>query len=168
MYTVFGCGSQWQCCLGMFNDGIKRSIMALNWIFDWRIRNKQNSISYSNVSHVRMYRKLRLNAWHKAINNIKILSGGHQSKKGKAELFSPPLPKTCKQGHSFWLAVQLNMGFRVWFLYPTPDDYALGPLVQLFYWLANQSHVFRGLDPHKRRFWKEQRGRLKSWFSSER
>ena len=30
------------------------------------------------------------------------------------------------------------------------DDCALGPLVQRFYWLANQSHVFRGLDPHKK------------------
>ena len=64
------------------------------------------------------------------------------------------------QGHSFWLAVWLNMGLRVRFLYPTPDDCALGPLVQHFYWLANQSHVFRGLDPHRRK-------RLKSWFRSE-
>ena len=64
--------------------------------FDWRVRNKQNSISYSNVSHVRMYGKLRLNAWHKAINNIKILS-----KIGRAELFSPSLPKTCNAGTYF-------------------------------------------------------------------
>ena len=38
--------------------------------FDWRVRNKQNSISYSNVSRVRMYRKLRLNVWHKVITTI--------------------------------------------------------------------------------------------------
>ena len=44
--------------------------------FDWRVKTKQNSISYSNVSRVRTYGKLQLKAWHKAINNISILSGG--------------------------------------------------------------------------------------------
>ena len=59
------------------------------------------------------------------------------------------------QGHSFWLAVLLNTGL---------DDCALGPLVQCFYWLANQSHVFRGLDPHKRRFRKKLLKEIESWF----
>ena len=71
------------------------------------------------------------------------------------------------QGHSFCLAVRLNTGFGVRFLYPTLNDCALGALVQRFYWLANQSHVFRGLDPHKRRFRKEHE-RLKSWSHSKR
>ena len=38
--------------------------------FNWRVRKKQNSISYFNVSRVRMYGKLRLNAWHMAIKTI--------------------------------------------------------------------------------------------------
>ena len=57
--------------------------------FDWRVRNKQNSISYSNVSRVRMYGKLQLNAWHKAINNIRILTGGSLIKEKRGWAFPP-------------------------------------------------------------------------------
>ena len=32
MYTVSGSGLRWQCRLGMFNDGMKRLLMALNWV----------------------------------------------------------------------------------------------------------------------------------------
>ena len=66
------------------------------------------------------------------------------------------------QGHSFWLAVRLNMGLGVRFLYST-NYCSLELLVQCFYWLANQSHVFRGLGPHKRRSRKRNR-QIESWF----
>ena len=66
--------------------------------FDWRVRNKQNSISYCNVSRVRMYGKLRLNTWHKAIKTIlEYYQVAHQSKKSGAEL-SLHLPQTCNVG----------------------------------------------------------------------
>ena len=45
----------------------------------------------------------------------------HQWKKGKAELFFPTAClRHIMQGHSFWLAVRLNMGLGVRFLYPYP------------------------------------------------
>ena len=111
---------------------------------------------------MRMYGKLRLNAWHKAITTIlEYYQVAHQSKKSGAEL--PQCPRRVMQGHRFWLAVRLNTGLGVRFLYPAPDDCTLGPLVQRFFWRANQSHVFRGLDPHKRRFRKESR-EIESWF----
>ena len=96
----------------------------------------------------------------------------HQSKKGKAELFSTHCLRRVMQGHSFWLTVRLNMDLGVRFLFTTPNDCALRPLVKRFYWLANQSHVFRGLNPHKRRFRKEQtvikklvqQWEIESWF----
>ena len=123
--------------------------------FDWRVRNKQSSISYSNVSCVRMYGKLRLNAWQQAIKTIlEYYQVAHQSRKSGSG-FSSPCPRRVMQGHSFWLAVRLNTGLGVRFLYPTPDDCALGPLVQRFYWLANQSHVFR----FRKGNWE-----IKSWF----
>ena len=62
--------------------------------FDWRVRKKQKSISYSNISWVRMYGKLRLNAWHQAIKTIlEYYQVAHQSKKTGVELY--PLPKMC-------------------------------------------------------------------------
>ena len=120
---------------------------------------------------MRMYGKLWLNIWYKAINNIKILSDGSPIKEKQGETL-PPCLRRVMQGHSFWLAVWLNTGLGVRFLYLTPDDCTLGPLVQHFYWLANQSHVFRGLDPHKRGFRKEQteikklvpQTEIESWF----
>ena len=54
------------------------------------------------------------------------------------------------QGRSFWLAVRLNTVLRMRFLCHPHDDCTLGPLVQRFYWLANRSHVFRGLNSQKR------------------
>ena len=142
---------------------MKRSI----WAFDWRVRNKQNSISYSNVSRVRMYGKLRLNVWHKAINNIKISSGCSPIKERQGGTFLPLCLRRVMQGHSFWMAVRLNAGLGVRFLYPTLDDCALGQLVQRFYWLINQSYVFRGLDPHKIRFWKGNQ-KIESWFRRQK
>ena len=51
----------------------------------------------------------------------------------------------------FWLAVRLSTGLRVRFLYPTPDDCALGPLVQRFYWLANHNHILEDSEKGMKR-----------------
>ena len=144
---MFGSGSWWQCCLEMFNDGMKRSIMALNWIFDWRVRNKENSISYSNVSCVWTYGKLRLIAWHKAINNIKILSGGSPIKERQSGTFLPPCLRCIMQGHSFWLAVQLNMGLGVWFLYPTLRWLRAGTIGPAFLLAGQSEPCIQGCRP---------------------
>ena len=96
---------------------------------------KQNFISNSNVSRVRIYVKLRLKAWHKAINTIlEYYRVAHLSKKSGVELHLHCL-KRAMRGHSFWLAVRLNTGLGVGFLYPHPPwlrSGAIGPAFLLY------------------------------------
>ena len=42
------------------------------------------------------------------------------------------------------------------------DDYYTRPLVQGFYWLANQSHTVGGLDPHIRKH-RKAKSQIKVW-----
>ena len=73
------------------------SVESADLGFDWRDRKKQNFISYSNVSRVRIYGKLPLKTWHKAINTIlDYYQLAHQSKKSGVEIL--PLPKTFNAG----------------------------------------------------------------------
>ena len=112
---------------------------------------------------MRFYGKLRLKAWHKAIITIfKNYQVARQSKKSQVEL--SPIPKTCNVGLWILIGCPVKHGPRGWAsLLPRPDDYAMGPLVLRFHWLANRSHVFRCLDPHKRRSRKGNR-QIKGWF----
>ena len=85
-----------------------------------------------------IYGKLRLKAWHKAISTtLEYYQVAHQSKKIGVEYFPPAQDMQCR-AIVFKLAVRLKTGLG-----------AKGQLVHRFYWLANWSHVFRGLDPIK-------------------
>ena len=116
--------------------------------FDWRDRKtKFYFIFFQPSANLRKITAKSLTQGH--LHNIRILSGGSPIKEKQGGTLSLPCPRRAMQGHSFWLAVRLNTGLEVWFLYLPTDDCALGPLVQRFFWLANRSHVFRDLDLKK-------------------
>ena len=100
-----------------------------------------------------IYGKLWLKARHKAINTIlEYYRVAHQSKKSRVELSS--CPRCTMQGHSFWLAVWLNMGLRVGFFYPPSiivlwghwSSVSIGwPIGAMYSWV--RSHIKE--DPEK-------------------
>ena len=84
--------------------------------FNWR-DGKTKFISNSNISWVRIYGKLRLKAWHEAINAIlEYYRVAHQRKQGWS--FSSSQTRTMRS-HSFCLAVRLNTGLGRGFFTPS-------------------------------------------------
>ena len=86
----------------------------------------------------------------------------HQSKKSRVEL--PHSPRYALQGHSFWLAVWLNMGLGVGFFLPHPQWLCYGTIGSAFLLAGQSEPCIQESGPP----WKKEIGRSKAGSAGQR